>query len=315
MRHWYVCFLVFCTLLLIPISVSAKKKEIHIVIDAGHGGEDFGAEADYDGTTVFEKDLNLKVARFLGRNLETYEGVTVSYTRDDDRFVGLLQRTQIAKNKDADILVSIHHNAVGDIADYDHGCTVLTGRGVYKKQICEEEQKLACNILYELSDIGLEDQGILLRQSENGSTYENGELSDYYAIIRNGLEQGVPSILIEHAFVDSDSDYTEFLNSNQKIKKIAEADAKGIARYYRLKRKGEEKAEDGLTNIEEKITLITDGDSANNQVSYKTFYKQKEGVSKQKDSIKQDSGEERKVNTEETIFEKILKTIKLWIRG
>lgn len=315
MRYWHVCFLVFCMLLLIPVLVSAEKKEIHIVIDAGHGGKDFGAEADYDGTTVYEKNLNLKVAGFLGRNLEEYEGVTVSYTREDDRFIDLSQRTQIAKNKDADMLISIHHNAIGDIVDYDHGCTVLTGRGVYQKQICEEEKKLACNILYELSEIGLEDQGILLRQSENGSVYENGELSDYYAIIRNGLEQGVPSILVEHAFVDSDSDYTEFLNSNRKIKRIAEADAKGIARYYRLKRKDEEKAEDELTNVEEKMTLVTDGDSVNNQVSYKTFYRQKETASKQNDSIKQDSGAERNAGTGETIFEKILKKIKLWISG
>jgi len=314
MRRLCLCLLVFCTLVLIPVSVSAKKQTIHIVLDAGHGGEDAGAEADDHGSTVFEKDLNLKVAKAVGRNLEKYEGVSVSYTREEDYSLDLSKRTQIAKENDADILISIHHNAVGEIVDYDQGCTVLTGRGVYKKKTCEEQQKLACNILYELSELGLEDQGILLRQSETGSVYPNGELADYYAIIRNGLEQGVSSILIEHAFLDSETDYSEFLSSDDKLEQIAEADAKGIARYYRLKRKSDGKPEEKLANVEETLTLVKSGDSADNEISGKTFYKQKESVSTQKGSTEQNLDEKTDTDSDKTIFEKLFEMIRLWIR-
>ena len=95
------------------------------------------------------------------------------------------------------------------------------------RNLADEEQKLACNILNELSALGIENQGILLRDSEANEKYENGELADYYAIIRGGVLKDIPTVLVEHSFVDDDSDFENYLSSDAKLKALAEADAKG----------------------------------------------------------------------------------------
>ena len=311
-RREVVGLCLLLVMLIIPIDVSAENDMIHIVIDAGHGGEDTGASAVYDGREILEKDLNLQTAHYLGSFLEEYEGVRVSYTRTGDVSVDLLQRTMMAKERNADLLISIHHNAAGEIMGYDHGCTVLTGRGAYEKEICEEEQKLACNVLYELSEVGLENQGILLRQSENGSVYENGELADYYAIIRNGLEQKIPSILIEHAFVDSEMDYRKFLNSDEKIKRNAEADARALARCYQLEKKDGSGVLPQLANVKEKMTLVKDEQPEHNEISYQVFYEQK------KDNSMTDTTTDRSaemVKTEKSLFERLIDRMIAWMRG
>ena len=118
-------------------------------------------------------------------------------------------------------------------------------------------------------------QGLLLRDSEADERYEDGTLADYYAIIRNGLEQKIPSILIEHAFVDSEMDYRKFLNSDEKIKRNAEADARALARYYQLEKKDGSGVLPQLANVKEKMTLIKDEQPEHNEISYQVFYEQK----------------------------------------
>lgn len=211
---------------------------------------------------IEEKTLNLKIAQYLKEALEKYKGVTVSLTRDGDYDVSLTDRTQYSVDKNADLMVSIHNNATGDCAAYDNGCTVLAAKDGYKQELADEEQKLACNILNELSALGIENQGILLRDSEANEKYENGELADYYAIIRGGVLKDIPTVLVEHAFVDDDSDFENYLSSDAKLKVLAEADAKGIARYYQLTTEDGKKAESPLENYKEKIVHIIDGNSA-----------------------------------------------------
>ena len=89
--------------------------------------------------------------------------------------------------------------------------------------------------------------------SEANEKYENGELADYYAIIRGGVLKDIPTVLVEHAFVDDDSDFENYLSSDAKLKVLAEADAKGIARYYQLTTEDGKKAESPLENYKEKI--------------------------------------------------------------
>ena len=103
-------------------------------------------------------------------------------------------------------------------------------------------------------------------------TYENGELADYYAIIRGGVLKDIPTVLVEHAFVDDDSDFENYLSSDAKLKALAEADAKGIARYYQLTTEDGKKAESPLENYKEKIVHIIDGNCKHNKISYKTYY-------------------------------------------
>ena len=276
------------SLCIFPLSAKARqtssKKDLCIVIDPGHGGIQSGTQRG----TVEEKTLNLKIAQYLKEALEKYKGVTVSLTRDGDYDVSLTDRTQYSVDKNADLMVSIHNNATGDCAAYDNGCTVLAAKDGYKQELVDEEQKLACNILNELEALGIENQGILLRDSEANEKYENGELADYYAIIRGGVLKDIPTVLVEHAFVDDDSDFENYLSSDAKLKVLAEADAKGIARYYQLTTEDGKKAESPLENYKEKIVHIIDGNSAHNKISYKTYY-----PSSQKDNKETDSGTDK----------------------
>jgi N-acetylmuramoyl-L-alanine amidase len=78
-----------------------------IVIDAGHGGHDPGAQ----GNGVSESELTLDVATRLTRLLQKQPGVEVVMTRDSDVFVPLEERTAIANREGADLFLSIHANA------------------------------------------------------------------------------------------------------------------------------------------------------------------------------------------------------------
>jgi N-acetylmuramoyl-L-alanine amidase len=79
-----------------------------IVIDAGHGGHDTGTVGP-DG--VVEKDLVLDVAQRLGKLVEQRMGAEVIFTRNDDTFVPLEERTAIANRSHADLFLSIHANS------------------------------------------------------------------------------------------------------------------------------------------------------------------------------------------------------------
>jgi N-acetylmuramoyl-L-alanine amidase len=79
-----------------------------IVIDAGHGGQDQGTEGPKG---LLEKDLVLDVATRLGKLVEDRMGAEVIYTRSDDTFIPLEQRTALANDKKADLFLSIHANS------------------------------------------------------------------------------------------------------------------------------------------------------------------------------------------------------------
>jgi N-acetylmuramoyl-L-alanine amidase len=78
-----------------------------VVIDAGHGGHDPGAQ----GNGVNEAELTLDVANRLSQLLQKQPGVEVVMTRDTDVFVPLEERTAIANREGADLFLSIHANA------------------------------------------------------------------------------------------------------------------------------------------------------------------------------------------------------------
>src|SRR5437016_7385952 len=85
-----------------------------IVIDAGHGGHDTGTIGP---TGLMEKDLCLDVALRLGKIIEQrLPGADVIYTRSDDSFIPLEERTNIANQAKADLFISIHANSSRDHA-------------------------------------------------------------------------------------------------------------------------------------------------------------------------------------------------------
>ena len=79
-----------------------------VVIDAGHGGKDKGAIGD---GTIYEKDLNLLLAKKLAQKIRQDLKIQAIMTRDGDRFIPLEERTAIANTKQADLFLSIHVNA------------------------------------------------------------------------------------------------------------------------------------------------------------------------------------------------------------
>ncbi len=82
-----------------------------VVIDAGHGGKDPGAM----GAEAREKSINLAVALKTGKYInDNLPDVKVIYTRDDDTFIGLAERADVANRNKADIFISIHSNSIRD---------------------------------------------------------------------------------------------------------------------------------------------------------------------------------------------------------
>lgn len=78
-----------------------------VCIDAGHGGRDHGTES---GDGVAEKDITLSIAKVVAERIHDELGLDVVMTREDDRLVGLRERTEIANREGADLFISIHCN-------------------------------------------------------------------------------------------------------------------------------------------------------------------------------------------------------------
>ena len=102
------------SLLLITACGAPDRSHRLVVIDAGHGGHDSGAQC----AGKQEKDLVLQVVKKLYSAFKR-EGYRVYLTRGSDRFLTLGQRTQIADKKDADVFISIHANAIADKSRFE----------------------------------------------------------------------------------------------------------------------------------------------------------------------------------------------------
>ncbi len=98
-------FLILATV--ITFSTFAQSGKFKVVLDAGHGGKDFGAI--YSGHV--EKNIALAVVLRVGKILEKNPNIDVIYTRKTDVFIELDERAKIANREDATIFVSIHCNA------------------------------------------------------------------------------------------------------------------------------------------------------------------------------------------------------------
>lgn len=102
-----------------------------IVLDAGHGGKDPGNLGTGRYKTT-EKHISLNVAKLVGKYVnESFPETKVIYTREDDRFIELMERTNIANRAKADVFISIHCNA-NDNKD-PHGCETYV-MGLHKTE-------------------------------------------------------------------------------------------------------------------------------------------------------------------------------------
>ena len=263
---WIVLFCMLFTATLFSLeerpvfAVSAEDQKTIICIDPGHGGDTDGATYTYDEVAVYEKDLNLQIALKLEQELQKYENLEVIMTRREDITVGLKERTQIAAEQNADYLISIHNNAAGNAELNPKGCMVLVTASHYQPlkirvpDIYEASSQLGLSIVEKLQDLGLSlgnelgadsNFGLVRRpySKEGGARgtyyYPDGSFSDYYALLRYGVEVGIPSIIIEHAYLSNEEDYRTYLATDEALSLLAKADAKGIAEALHLKEKPE----------------------------------------------------------------------------
>lgn len=102
------------------------RRDIIIAVDAGHGGEDPGAGGP-GGTR--EKDVVLQMAKRLQRLVDGAEGFKAVMVRDSDYYVGLRQRTRIAREQKADFFVSIHADAFDSPRPHGSSVYALSQRG------------------------------------------------------------------------------------------------------------------------------------------------------------------------------------------
>ncbi len=176
------------------IEANNPFKGIKVAIDAGHGGDEYGATGP---TGVKEKDINLDIAKKLKKELEN-RGALVIMTRTDDSTVPLKQRPLIAKQQDALFLLSIHANALSDGANpYEkHGTAVF-----YYNAESVELAKLLRNTL--IKDLGTRDDGVAK-----------------YSLVMT--RPSLPlSVLIEVAYMINPHDYAKLLDENFQQKTAA----------------------------------------------------------------------------------------------
>ncbi len=131
---------IWCLFFVLPLTVAQGYGVKTVVIDAGHGGKDPGAV----GSRCKEKDIVLKVALLTGQYIkENLPDVTVIYTRDDDHFVELSERANIANKAKADLFVSIHANSASRGSAYGAETYVLgTNKSENNLKIAQKENSV-----------------------------------------------------------------------------------------------------------------------------------------------------------------------------
>ena len=158
-----------------PHPAGKSPEEITVVIDAGHGGQDNGAMSPHG---LPEKDANLRLAKAVRDELKR-RGYTVVMTREDDMFVELYDRPKVAHKANADLFVSIHHNAPG----YATHPFAVRSQSVYAWNALGEGLAKAINVRMAAADQALRNDGVL---------HAN------FAVTRN---PEIPSCLIEADFI------------------------------------------------------------------------------------------------------------------
>lgn len=200
---------------------------VTICLDPGHGGNDSGA---IGVNNVYEKNLTLKIAQYCKQELEKYN-CHVVMTRTGDTNPSLEDRANFAKSQGAQYLISIHLNSAAGGGAV--GAEVYYPNTNWRPDISQNGKNVAQAIQNQLVSLGIRDRGIKFRTIDTNEypdpfRYDDGSVADYYGIIRNAKYNGLTGMIIEHCFINSVSDYNNYLNSDAKLQKLGVADANGI---------------------------------------------------------------------------------------
>ncbi len=225
-------------------SKKSSRPELVIVVDPGHGGEDPGA---IGRRKTQEKTVVLQIARRLAKLIEAEPGMKAILTRNSDHFVSLGGRVAIARKARAHLLVSIHADAwvkasargSSVFALSQKGATSAAARWLAKSQ---NESDMIGGVNFK--DVDRQVASVLVDMTSNWTiSYSLGlgtavlqEIKGINRLHKNHVEQagfavlkgqGIPSILVETAFI-SNPEEEKLLRSSAHQQKIARAIFTGI---------------------------------------------------------------------------------------
>jgi N-acetylmuramoyl-L-alanine amidase len=215
-----------------------------IVIDPGHGGHDTGTIGP---TGLMEKDLCLDVALRVGKLIQQrLPSAEVVYTREDDTFIPLEQRTEIANEARADLFLSVHANSSPDrkargIETYYLNFTASSDA----MEVATRENTLSGNAVHDLQDIvnkiarneKIEESrdfaGTI--QDSLAKRVENSNRGDRSRGVRKApfvvlIGANMPSVLAEISFISNPSD-EQWLKKPENRQRVAEGLYRGIETY------------------------------------------------------------------------------------
>lgn len=228
---------------------SEARRDIVIAIDAGHGGEDPGALGP---GKLREKQVVLEIARELKRLFDADSGIAPTLIRSGDYYVSLKGRRDLARQRQADMFVSIHADAFKDKRARGASVYALSTRGAssttasYLAQrenaadllggvsLGDKEDALA----FALADLSMTDT---LDRSLNIGASVLGQMDDFARLHKRQVEQAgfavlkspdVPSILVETGFI-SNPEEARKLASESYRRRMAKAIHDGILFWFR----------------------------------------------------------------------------------
>ena len=217
-----------------------------VVLDAGHGGKDPGSQGKY-GTK--EKDVVLDITKRVGRLLEKNAGIKVVYTRDEDVFVPVIDRTKMANDTNGKLFVSVHANANKNrkIQGFE---TYLLRPGKSEDAIevasrenavikLEEKTGQYDNLTGENLIMATMAQSMFMKESEDLAAIIQMELDKRLNTPNRGVKQAgfyvligasMPNVLVEVGFISNPAEEKKLKQAVHK-QRIAESIYEGIKHF------------------------------------------------------------------------------------
>ncbi|UHH30184.1 N-acetylmuramoyl-L-alanine amidase [Pseudomonas veronii] len=227
------------------------KRDIIVVVDPGHGGKDPGAIGSKGQR---EKDVVLSIAQLLAKRLKREKGFDVKLVRNDDFFVPLRKRVEIAHKHNADMFISVHADAAPRItasgasvyALSEGGATSATARFMAQRE--NGADLLGATSLLNLKDKDPMLAGVILDMSMNATIASSlqlgssilGSLEGITSLHQKRVEQAgfavlkspdVPSILVETGFISNARDSARLVTARHQ-QAVAEGLFLGLQRYF-----------------------------------------------------------------------------------
>ncbi len=185
------------------VKIKNAPEEVVIVLDPGHGGKDPGTL----WKNIYEKDINLAIIQKLEQILKE-EGYQVALTRSEDVARTLKERVKVGADKEADVFVSVHQNAL----EKD---TVTSGIETYCNQNSNKKSGILADAIHSrlIDSTGAKDKKVK-------------KDSDLFVIINSEM----PACLVETGFITSTKERAKLLDDSYQDK-LAQAIAEGIKEF------------------------------------------------------------------------------------